>query len=358
MIKTALYNHHEKLSAKIVPYAGYAMPVSYPNGINSEYFSVRDSIGMFDVSHMGEFYISGDNAEEFLQRITINDVSKLDLFEIQYTAMCLDNGGIIDDLLLYKLQDKFMMVVNASNIKKDYDWIRQHSTPDIKIENVSDQISLIALQGPKSREIATKLFNQNINMVFYTFIEIKYNGEDIILSRTGYTGELGYEIYAKHSAIIDIWTDLIKLGVAPCGLAVRDVLRMEMKYCLYGNDINEETNPIEAGLGWITFLGKDNLIGKDSIVSYKDHIDKKLISFIMLDRGIPRKGYSIYSNGDKIGEVTSGTQSPKLKSGIGLGYVDLKYSKIGTQIDIIIRDKPIKAEVVKPPFINGTSLLK
>ena len=358
MIKTALYNQHEKLSAKIVSYAGYAMPVSYKNGINSEYFSVRDNVGMFDVSHMGEFYISGSNAESFLQRLTINDVSKLNTFDIQYTAMCLDNGGIIDDLLLYKFSNKFMMVVNAANIKKDYDWIIKNSTPDIKIENISKQTSLIALQGPNSRDVATKLFNQNLNMDFYTFIEIKYKGVEIILSRTGYTGELGYEIYAPHTIIIDIWTGLIKLGVAPCGLAVRDILRMEMKYCLYGNDIDEKINPIEAGLGWITSLNKKNLIGKNSIVSCKNNINKKLISFVMVDRGIPRKGYSIYSNGDKIGDVTSGTQSPTLKSGIGLGYVDIKFSEVGTKIDIVIRNKPIKAEIITPPFINDTSLLK
>ena len=358
MIKTSLYNQHEKLSAKILPYAGFLMPITYSKGIATEYFSVRDKVGMFDVSHMGEFYVTGDESEEFLQKITINDVSKLNNNDVQYSAMCLDDGGIIDDLLLYKFNDKnFLMVVNASNIDKDLNWVLKHATPNVKIENVSNYYSLIALQGPNSRNIVKELFGISINISFYKFIEFSFNKRKIVLSRTGYTGELGYEIYSDDESIINIWERLIELDVQPCGLAVRDILRMEMKYCLYGNDISEKTNPIEAGLGWITSLTKKNFIGKDAIIASKN-INKKLVSFILLERGIPRKDYDIFSENNKIGKVTSGTQSLRLKNGIGLGYVDINYSSIGSEIYILIREKKVKAKIVKAPFIKDTSLLK
>ena len=358
MIKTSLHSHHERLSAKILPYAGFLMPISYPKGIASEYFSVRDKVGMFDVSHMGEFRITGLDAEKFLQKITINDVSRLDDNDIQYSAMCLDDGGIIDDLLLYKFNStQFLMVVNASNIEKDFKWISKHASADLKIENVSNDYSLIALQGPDSRDVIERLFNISVKVPFYKFMEIYFNEQKIILSRTGYTGELGYEIYSDHKSAVEIWSRLIDLDVVPCGLAVRDILRMEMKYCLYGNDITEKTNPIEAGLGWITSLNKGNFIGKDAILTNKK-VDRKLVSFILLERGIPRKDYDIFSDKEKIGKVTSGTQSLKLKNGIGLGYVDVNYSDIGNEIYILIREKKVKAKIIKAPFIKNTSLLK
>ena len=358
MIKTSLYPQHKKLSAKILPYAGFLMPISYSKGVAHEYFSVRDEVGVFDVSHMGEFHIMGDEAEAFLQEITVNDVTKLDDNDIQYSAMCLENGGIIDDLLLYKFnKTQFMMVVNASNIKKDFDWISKHNNLSVKVVNASNEYSLIALQGPKSKDVAKQLFDIDINIPFYKFIKFSFNGQTVILSRTGYTGELGYEIYSDHNSIISIWGKLIEFDVEPCGLAVRDILRMEMKYYLYGNDITEKTNPIEAGLGWITSLTKGDFIGKDAILADKK-VTKKLVSFIMIERGIPRHGYDIFNDRDKIGVVTSGTQSLKLKNGIGLGYVDSKYCNIGNEIYIVIREKMVKAKLVKPPFVSDTSLLK
>ena len=354
--KTSLYNHHLNLGAKIIPFSGFEMPVNYSKGILHEYQTIRNDCGMFDVSHMGQFFIYGDRACDFLQNMTINNVSKLNNYDAQYSAMCNDKGGIVDDLILYKKPDGYFMVVNAGNINKNFDWLNKNIIKDVVIDNISSDISLIAIQGPKTRKYLSQITDSNLDIKFYSYTKGKVCGHDIMLSRTGYTGELGFELYGSHEHIIDIWERLIDLGVEPCGLASRDILRMEMKYCLYGNDIDETTNPIEAGLSWITDMNKNSFIGKNQLTQSVN--DSKLIAFQMCERGIPRKGYDILINNSKVGRVTSGTQSFILNSGIGIGYIKSQYSHTGQEIDIHIRNKSLKASIIKPPFIKNTSLFK
>ena len=358
--KTALYQKHINLGAKMVAFAGYEMPVSYPIGIQKEYSAVRNSVGMFDVSHMGQFSITGLSSLNFLQKVTINDVSKLKDFEAQYSAMCYPNGGIVDDLILYKQPNGYFVVINASNIEKDFDWLEKNLSGDVELENLSDEYSLIAIQGPKTRNVLSRFTNADLFIPFYSYTDTEVCGYNVMLSRTGYTGELGFEVYGNHDAIRKIWESLIETGeVTPAGLASRDVLRMEMKYCLYGNDIDQTTNPIEASLGWITALDKGDFIGSEVIAKVRENRpDRRLITFVLSERGIPRHGYEIQVNGENVGIVTSGTQSPTLKSGIGLGYVKRGLNKSGNEIDIIIRNKPVKAKIVKPPFVKNTSLME
>ena len=357
-IKTALYNIHVELGAKIVPFAGYEMPVTYPYGIQNEHHAVRNSVGMFDVSHMGEFWIYGDNSLEFLQYMTINDVSKLEVGDAQYSAMCYEDGGIVDDLIIYRKPDGYFMVINASNIDKNLEWLLKHKPENVNIENHSDQYALVALQGPKSREILSQFTDADLNLKFYSYVVVTICGHSVMLSRTGYTGELGFEIYASNQIIVDIWKAFQNVGVVPCGLASRDILRMEMKYCLYGNDIDETTNPIEAGLGWITALSKNDFIGKSALLSIKNNKpNRQLVTFELNERGIPRQGYRIEVNCIDVGFVTSGTQSMTLSKGIGMAYINRDFAKVGNAIDIIIRNKPVSATIVKPPFIKETSIL-
>ena len=354
---TILYDSHVHLGAKLVPFAGYMMPVAYSEGIQSEYFSIRENVGLFDVSHMGEFYIYGEHATKFLDYLTLNNVSKLKIGDAQYSAMCNNEGGIIDDLILYKKNNGYLMVVNASNITKNYDWVCKNIIKGVKIDNLSNKLSLIALQGPSSRDILSKLTKINLHLPFYSFKEGLIHQYQVMLSRTGYTGELGFEIYGDDNSILNIWNRLIDYGVKPAGLAARDILRMEMKYCLYGNDINNTTNPLEAGIGWIIDFSKNNFIGREALIKTKTKgISKNLVAFLMEERGIPRKGYEIFVEDKKIGEVTSGTQSPLLKKGIGLGYIKIPYNKINQQIFICIRNKLIKAKIIKAPFIKSASL--
>ena len=356
--QTALYNTHVKMGAKLVPFGGYEMPVSYPDGIQSEYIAVRNEAGIFDVSHMGEFFISGEGAEEFLQLMTINDVSKLKIGEAQYSAMCYPDGGIVDDLILYRKSDGYFLVVNAANIQKDFEWLNQYLTEKVTLENVSDEYSLIAVQGPESRDILAAFTTVNLQqMPFYTFKDGLVCDHPVMVSRTGYTGELGFEIYGSTPAIITIWDALVKAGAKPAGLAARDILRLEMKYCLYGNDIDKTTNPLEAGLSWVTAFGKKDFIGRASILEKKKNgQSRQLVAFILDERGIPRQGYEIFLDSEKVGVVTSGSQSPKLKSGIGLAYVDKPFHKAGQQIAVIIRNQLVGAHIIKPPFIKDTSL--
>tara|TARA_S200000501_G_C20865358_1_gene761666 strand:+ start:1708 stop:2754 length:1047 start_codon:yes stop_codon:yes gene_type:complete len=345
-----------KLNAKLVPYAGFEMPVQYPEGIKKEYQSIRKDVGMFDVSHMGEFEFSGENAERFLQRLTINDVSRLYNGRAQYSVMCNQNGGIIDDLILYKFKDRYFMVINASNIDKNWSWVNRNLIENVEVKNLSDSYSLIAIQGPNSRNTLENIFQQVNDLKFYHAREIDFNGEKIILSRTGYTGELGFEIYASGNNIQKIWEVLLSKGVQPCGLGVRDLLRMEMKYCLYGNDIDESTNPLEAGLSWITDF-KNQFIGIENLKRCKSNgLDRNLVALKLEERGIPRKGYLIYNEDNIIGEICSGTQSLALNCGIGLGYVKNGFHNIGTKISVSIRDKKLNAVIIKPPFIGLTSL--
>ena len=340
----------------MVPYAGFEMPIQYPGGIKEEYKSIRKDVGMFDVSHMGEFEFSGENAEKFLQKLTINNVSQLYSGRAQYSAMCNENGGIIDDLILYKFDNRYFMVVNASNIEKNWDWINKNLIENVEIKNSSDSFSLIAIQGPNSRNAIENIFPQVRNLKFYHACEVEFNGESLILSRTGYTGELGFEIYASENSTQKIWGNLLNEGVQPCGLGVRDILRIEMKYCLYGNDIDETINPLEAGLGWITDL-KNNFIGIEKIIESKANgMKKNFVGLKLSERGIPRKEYDIYYDDEKIGEICSGTQSLALNCGIGLGYVKNGFHKIGTKVYIAIRNKKLSAEIIKPPFLGDTSL--
>ena len=358
MKKTSLYSEHVHLNAKIVDFAGYQMPIQY-SGIMEEHQAVREKCGIFDVSHMGEFIISGSGATEFLNEITINDVTKINEWQAQYSAMCYDDGGIIDDILVYKYPEHYMLVVNCSNIEKNFDWIIANKPQNVDFANISSTIDLIALQGPKSRDILNKYTDVDLNKIdYYHFCIANIFGFPATLSRTGYTGELGYEIYADGNAIKNIWKSLLKYEdqIMPVGLGCRDTLRMEMKYVLYGNDINEKTNPIEAGLGWITKTNKTSFIGKKKLLELQLSHSKKLICFEMIDRGIPRPGYLVSNDSGVIGTVTSGTQSPSLNKGIGIAYVDKKYSKTGTSLFVDVRGRQLKCEIVKPPFYKKGSV--
>ena len=355
MKKTILYDRHFNLGAKILPFAGYHMPIVYPDGILSECKEVRNNVGIFDVSHMGQFRISGSGSEEFLQKLLINDITKLKIGDAQYTAMCNYEGGVIDDMILYKEKKSFLLIVNASNIEKNFEWIsKMNSSQIVNLNNISDQNSLIAIQGPNSRKAIENILNQNISNDFYTFIELSYKNRKIFISRTGYTGELGFEIMATNETIQILWDQFIDLGVKPCGLASRDILRIEMKYCLYGNDMDESITPYESNLGWITSTNKGDFIGKDKIIKKQDSY--KLVGFKMLERGIPRKGYEILYDNKVIGKVTSGTQSPVLNCGIGLARIKSDSVLHQQKIKILIRDKLVEAKLYLKPFIKKTSL--
>ena len=358
MKKTSLYNEHVKLNAKLVDFAGFQMPIQY-TGIIEEHLAVRKSCGIFDVSHMGEFILSGSGATDFLNEITINDVSKINEWQAQYSAMCYENGGIVDDILVYKYPEHYMLVVNCSNIEKNFDWIMANKPENVDFANISSSVDLIALQGPKSREILSSHSDIDIkNIDYYHFRIANICGFPVTLSRTGYSGELGYEIYADGDAIKNIWSSLLNSDgqVIPAGLGCRDTLRMEMKYVLYGNDISEKTNPIEAGLGWITKTNKTSFIGRQKLLDLQLSHSKKLICFEMIDRGIPRPGYTLSNGSSIIGSVTSGTQSPSLEKGIGLAYVEKEHSRAGTKLFIDVRGRQLKCEVVKAPFYKNGSV--
>ncbi len=359
--KTSLYNWHRENSNNIVSFSGFLLPVYY-SGIVDEHLSVRKNAGLFDVSHMGEFIISGKAAEKFLQLVTVNDVSKLRKGQAQYTAICDNNGGIIDDIIIYKKEHTFMMVVNASNIDKNFQWLKSVIIDGAEIDDISQNCDMIAIQGPASRKILQSNINEDISsLIFYHFIDkIDFLGNEILLSRTGYSGELGYEIYCSPDATTDIWRALIESGrrdgLVAAGLGCRDTLRLEMNYLLYGNDINQKINPIEAGLSWITKLNKGHFIGKNKIIEKNNSVIKCLFSFIMLDKAIPRAGYSIIYNGEVVGSVTSGTMSPSLNKGIGMGYIDISCNAIGNKINIDVRGKLKEAQIVNPPFYKNGSL--
>lgn len=352
---------HISLGAKMAEFAGYNMPISY-SGINDEHETVRKNAGVFDVSHMGEFIVSGDKALPLLQYLTTNDLSKLVQGRAQYTCMLNEEGGIIDDLIIYCLEEnnKYLVVVNAANIEKDWNWITSHNTMGATVENISDQTCLLAIQGPEATKILRPLTDIDIlNLKYYTFEIGTFAGVDnVIISATGYTGSGGIEIYIenKDDNPKKIWDKIFELGtpqgMKPIGLAARDTLRLEMGYCLYGNDIDGTTSPLEAGLGWITKLSKEDFIGKEKTAALKEKgISRKLVGIELKERGIPRHGYEIYNTDqEKIGHITSGTQAPSLQKPIAMGYVELPYSKIGTDILIKVRDKFLQAKVVKMPF--------
>ncbi|MEZ7917311.1 MAG: glycine cleavage system aminomethyltransferase GcvT [Patiriisocius sp.] len=357
MKDTALSAIHAALGAKMVPFAGYNMPVSY-QGINLEHQIVREKVGVFDVSHMGEFFVTGPNALSLIQRVCSNDASKLEDGEAQYSCFPNQDGGVVDDLIVYRIAaDKWLLVVNASNIDKDWAWINAHNTMGAVLENSSDHYSLLAIQGPKAIQAMQSLTQENLSAIkFYTFKINTFAGvENVIISATGYTGSGGFEIYCKNTQVAKIWTKVLEAGadwgIQPIGLAARDTLRLEMGYCLYGNDIDDTTSPLEAGLGWITKFNKD-FINSESLKKQKElGVSNTLVGFELSQRGIPRQGYAIVdAQGNSIGRVTSGTMSPSMGKGIGLGYVPMALKEVGSQIHIQIRNKIVPAMVVKLPF--------
>lgn len=361
MKPTAFNSIHKKLGAKLVEFAGFEMPVQY-SGIIDEHRAVRTTVGMFDVSHMGEFKITGPDALALVQKVTTNDASKLSEGKVQYSAMCYQDGGIVDDLLVYRMKDHFMLVVNAANLQKDFNWIKSNMDGfNVQLEDQSDGISLLAVQGSKSLATLQKLTGSNLSaMPYYSFVQGNLAGIDMIISRTGYTGELGFELYFDSSIAVSerVWNAIMEAGkefdIKPIGLGARDTLRLEMGFCLYGNDIDQTTNPLEAGLGWITKLEKNNFNSRDVLLEIKKKgISRKLVGFVIEDdRAFPRHGYNIKSNGQKIGVVTSGTVSPILGTAIGMGYVSTEYGQPGSALNIMIRNKEVTAKVVKIPFIQ------
>ncbi|MES2108124.1 MAG: glycine cleavage system aminomethyltransferase GcvT [Bacteroidota bacterium] len=357
MKNTALTEVHIKEGAKMVPFAGYNMPVQYA-GINAEHETVRNGVGVFDVSHMGEFIIKGDHALELIQQVTSNDASKLYDGKVQYSCLPNLDGGIVDDLLVYRIDEKtYMLVVNASNIDKDWDWISKFNTMGADMKNISDRTSLLAIQGPKAAAALQSLTDIDLaSMEYYTFKKGTFAGIDnVVVSATGYTGAGGFEIYFENANAEHIWNAIFEagksFGIKPIGLGARDTLRLEMGFCLYGNDIDDTTSPLEAGLGWVTKFTKEFNNSAALQQQKADGVKRKLVGFEMIDRGIPRHDYEIVdADGNNIGRVTSGTQSPSLQKAIGMGYIDNAFAKEGSEIYISIRDNKIKAQVVKPPF--------
>ena len=360
MKNTALTSTHEALGAKMVPFAGYNMPVQY-EGVNAEHETVRTAVGVFDVSHMGEFLIEGPNALALIQKVTSNDASKLAIGKAQYSCFPNDDGGIVDDLIVYQIKDEtFLLVVNASNIEKDWNWIASKNDVGAVMRNISEDYSLLAIQGPKAIDAMQSLSSHDLSAIkFYNFVVGDFAGiENVIISATGYTGSGGFEIYCKNNEVKQVWDKVFESGAAygikPIGLAARDTLRLEMGYCLYGNDITDTTSPIEAGLGWITKFTKDFTNCEALEHQKRTGPERKLVAFELDERGIPRQGYDIVDGqGIKIGVVTSGTMSPSLGKGIGLGYVPNVMASVGSNIHIQVRKKAIPATVVKLPFYKG-----
>jgi aminomethyltransferase len=357
MKNTALNEIHIELGAKMVPFAGYNMPVQY-EGVNIEHETVRSGVGVFDVSHMGEFELKGPNALALIQKVSSNDASVLVDGKAQYSCMPNGKGGIVDDLIIYRIShDHYFLVVNASNIEKDWNWISSHNDLGVEMNNLSDEYSLLAIQGPKAAEAMQTLTSIDLsNMVYYTFQFGTFaDVENVMVSATGYTGSGGFEIYVKNENVAQVWASVFEagesFGIKPIGLAARDTLRLEMGFCLYGNDINDTTSPLEAGLGWITKFTKD-FVDSDYLKAQKETgVSRKLVAFEMIERGIPRHDYRILdANNQNIGIVTSGTMSPSMKIGIGLGYVEVSHTSLDSEIFIEIRDKGVKAKIVKLPF--------
>ncbi|MBP8848934.1 MAG: glycine cleavage system aminomethyltransferase GcvT [Breznakibacter sp.] len=361
MKKTVLNQSHIALGAKMVPFAGFEMPLEY-SGITSEHLCVRNEVGVFDVSHMGEFWVKGPKALDFVQKVTSNDASVLEIGKIQYSCFPNGKGGIVDDLLVYKYADeKYLLVVNAGNIDKDWEWCNSQNSMGAILENASDATSQLAIQGPKAVALLQTLTSVDLSKIpYYTFTTGDFAGiSDVIISNTGYTGAGGFELYFYNKDVKQAWDALLKAGDAfglkPIGLGARDTLRLEMGYCLYGNDINDTTSPIEASLGWITkFTDSKNFVDKDLLLKQKtEGVTRKLVGFKMKERAIPRHDYEVVdANGNVIGVVTSGTMSPVLQQGVGMGYVKPEFSKIGSEIFIKIRNKSVAAEVVKMPFLK------
>lgn len=360
MKRTVFYDIHKQLGAKLIEFGGFEMPVQYTS-IIEEHKCVRNTVGVFDVSHMGEFFIKGPDALALVQKVTTNDASKLTSGKAQYSAMCYPDGGIVDDLLVYRDDKHFMLVVNASNIKKDFEWIQSNiGSLNVEVIDASDETALLAVQGPKSLETLQKLTKVILSEIpYYSFVHGQIAEIDCVISRTGYTGEIGFELYFKATSgnAEKMWNAIFEagktFGIKPIGLGARDTLRLEMGFCLYGNDIDQTTNPLEAGLGWITKFDKGDFIAKDVLLKVKQEgVKRKLVGLSLLEKAIPRHGYEIRSNGNSVGTVTSGMMSPILEKGVGMGYISTHYAAVGTTVDIGIREKSVKAEIVKVPFIK------
>ena len=357
--KTPFYDMHIKYKGRMVEFAGFQMPIQF-EGIIAEHNTVRTGVGVFDVSHMGEVVIRGLERQQFVNYITTNDITKLAMNQVQYSAMLYPDGGIVDDLLVYNLPDRVFIVVNAANTDKDFEWIKQNRKFDAEIDNISDTIGQLAIQGPKSEPVMQKLIKMNLaDLKYYWAIETEMKGIPILLSRTGYTGEDGFEVYLDSKYAVDIW-DMVfdagqEFGIKPIGLGARDTLRFEMRYCLYGNDIDQTTNALEAGLGWITKFDKGDFIGRDRLLKTKEAgLKNKLVGFETTGAGIPRPHLDILCQGRTVGHVTSGTFSPSLKKGIGMGYVETACSNIGTTLEIHGKE-PISAVIIKGPFYKQAS---
>lgn len=363
--RTPLYDQHADLDARMVPFAGFSMPVQYPTGIRREHEAVRQAAGLFDVSHMGEFLITGPDAGAFVSWTTSNDPLSLDIGQAQYSVMCHENGGIVDDLLVYRLgEDRFRLVVNAANLDKDWKHLQGQATRfDVHLEDESDRVGLLALQGPLSQEILTPLASEDLDAIgFYEFTQGHVGGAPCVISRTGYTGEDGFELYLPAERAAGVWEALLDagspVGLIPVGLGSRDSLRLEMGYALYGNDLDDETSPLEAGLGWLVKLGRDDFIGRDALMRQKtDGLRRRLRGFRLLERGFPRPDYEISFNGSVCAAVRSGTMSPSLGVGIGTAYLPPSV-KPGAPVEISIRGNMIPAEVVAMPFYSDGSLRK
>ena len=363
--RTPLYAEHVSAGAKLVPFAGYEMPVQYRTGILAEHQAVRTRAGIFDVSHMGEIEVRGPQALDLVQYVTTNDASTLVVGQAQYSVICREDGGCIDDCIVYRFEDVYMIVVNASNRDKDHDWILHHAENfDVEIEDKSDEVALIALQGPKAQNILARVTESPIDSIkYYHFATGDVAGAAAVISRTGYTGEDGFELYVNANDAAMVWRRLLDAGASdgliPAGLGSRDSLRLEMGYALYGNDIDDRHTPLEAGLAWVTKLDKADFIGKEALAKQKTAgVRQKLVGFVLKEKGFPRHGYEVRYNGEAGGEVTSGTVSPSLEVGVGLAYVPTEASKAGTQIEIVVRDKTIAAEVTRPPFYKEGTVRK
>jgi aminomethyltransferase len=352
--KTPFYDKHVENNGKIVEFADFLMPIQF-EGIIPEHSTVRNSVGVFDVSHMGEVEIRGKDRTKFVNYLTTNDVSKLACNQVQYTTMLYPDAGIVDDLLVYILADRILLVVNATNTKKDYMWIVENKKYDVEIENTSDKIGQLAIQGPKAESVMQKLFDFELTTLkYYWATETNMKGIPVLLSRTGYTGEDGFELYLDGKYAADVWDMVFSAGkefdIKPIGLGARDTLRFEMRYCLYGNDIDKTTNPLEAGLGWIVKLDKEQFIGKESLLAIKQRgIKRKLVGLEALGKGIPRPLQEIFAADEKVGVVTSGTFAPSLKKGISMGYVNLVHAKVGNKLKVMSKE-PIEVEIIKGPF--------
>ncbi len=354
--RTPLYELHLEAGAKMVPFVGWEMPVHF-TGIIEEHHSVRQSAGLFDVSHMGEIEISGPEAKEFVQYLTTNDIDALALNQVQYSTMCYPDGGIVDDLTVYRLaEDRFLFCVNASNTDKDYEWVTSHARGEVEVKNTSAQTAQLALQGPRAQDILKPLVSADLeSLQYYLSLLGEVDGVLALISRTGYTGEDGFELYLQWEAAPRVWKTLMErgrpLGIKACGLGARDTLRMEVKYALYGNDITAETSPLEAGLGWVVKLKKGDFIGREALIEQKAQgLKRKLVGLELLERGIPRSGNEILADGEKVGFITSGTMSPTLGKAIGIGYVAIEHSEVGSPLEVDIRGRRRRAAVVKTPF--------